>query len=140
MRYSDESAEAYLVRELERGRWVSVPKQREAAEFSLLGRGERAGGVILLRWSLYALVGAALGGVGGVALGLLVALGAAIRLLGHARRVRRWQRERTGPDGALPLPPAASAERLRLRTALGQGLLAAMLGLVVVVVLTNRLP
>jgi hypothetical protein len=140
VRYADERDRAYLVRELAHGQWVSVPKQRMVPEPYPFSREERAVGGGLLRWSLYALVGALLGGIGGVLLGLPVALSAAIRLQGYARRVRRWRRERTGPDGALPLPPAASADRLRLRTALWQGLLAATLGLLVLALLLDRLP
>lgn len=85
-------------------------------------------GALLLRLSGIALVATLLGGAPGAALGLAVALVAFARLLVFRRRARVWSRRAGGAPAPRRLPSVATAERLRLLTALGQSLLALFLG------------
>jgi hypothetical protein len=124
---------AYLVRDLDEGHLLRVPTgSAQPEQFPLHGgqRRQTQRGALLLRVSKYALIGAFLGGVGGVLLGVLVALSAVIQLGRFNRRVRRWRHRshvEPGEPGDL-LPAMASSEWLRLRAALGQGALAALVG------------
>jgi hypothetical protein len=124
---------AYLVRDLDEGHLLRVPRgSAQPEQFPPQGgqRRQTQRGALLLRVSKYALIGAFLGGVGGVLLGVLVALCAVIQLGRFKVRVRRWQRRsRMGRHDVQDLLPAsASSERSRLLGALGQGVLAAVLG------------
>jgi hypothetical protein len=138
-RYLDEDDGSYLVGEPGGERTAQVQKRREIPELFPPGQGAHAPGVWLLRWSAAALVGAACGGVLGIALGGAVVCVALARLGRFAGRMGQWQRQRRGADGLPALPEAATIERLRLLSALGQGLLAAVLGGLVFLTLTGRL-
>jgi len=123
-----EGDRAYLVRDLDGGHLVAVPKRYAVAEPFLPIRRRQAPGARLLRWSAYALFAALCGGLGGILLGVLVTLLAAIQLGRFALRVRRWRLRHRRSNGAMLLPAAAGAERLRLITAWAQGLLAVIVG------------
>lgn len=137
VRYEDENTGTYVVRE-PNARQVLVPKARTAAEPSPIEGGQQTPASRLMRWSAIALMGVALGGIGGIVLGLPVVIVAAVRLADHARHVRRWRGKHAGPHGVPPLPAPASTERLRLRTAFWQGLVALVFGAVVLVFLSGR--
>jgi hypothetical protein len=128
--FTDQRDGAYLVRELDEDQLLRVPFGRARPEPFPPQRGQAQRGALALRVSKYALIGAVLGGVAGVLLGILVALVAVIQLGRFGGRVRRWRRrwhtERRQERDILPA--IASAERLRLLAAFGQGALAALLG------------
>jgi hypothetical protein len=75
----------------------------------------------------------------GVLLGGLVVVAALVRLAQFSRRVSRWRRRHRGLGAIPPLPAAATAERSRLLAAVGQGLLAILLGGLVFLVLAGLL-
>jgi hypothetical protein len=129
----------YLVQALSDGHLLQVPKSRAPVEPFPPVSGQRVHGARLLRWSVYALLGVGLGGLGGVLLGVPVVLATSVQLARFARRVRRWRRDRQGAAGIPVLPTAASAERLRLLSAFGQGLLAIALGSLLLGLLAWRL-
>ncbi len=78
-RFLDESETAYLVGEPRGPQQAWVPKQRAAEESFLLEHRHRSADVWLLRWSAYAVLGVACGGVVGVLLGGLVVVAALVR-------------------------------------------------------------
>jgi hypothetical protein len=125
--FTDQRDGAYLVRDLDEGHLLRVPKGHAQPEPFPLQRRQPQRGALLLRWSKYALIGAVLGGVGGLLLGTLVTLAAMIQLGRFNGRVRRW-RHRSHVEQGDPLPALASSERVRLLAALGQGALAALIG------------
>jgi hypothetical protein len=135
-RYVDQTDTAYIVGEPSGMRTAHVQKLRDASE-PYPPRGAR--GVGLLRLSSLALAGAICGGIGGVLLGLVTTLVALERLASLSSRVRRRQRsQQHGRQGSLQsaaLPEAATTERLRLIAALGQGVLAVLLGALVLALL-----
>lgn len=138
VRYVDETSQAYMVRSLEDGAWMHVAKSRQATETFPVPPGARVPGAWLARWANWALVAAVAGGVGGILIGVFVAVMASLRLIRFRGRVRRWRQAENQPDSHRPLPAAATTERLRLRTAIWQGLLAAALGLFVFALLSGR--
>jgi hypothetical protein len=127
VRYQDTTPREYIVRALSNDRVIQVPRQFARATPFPPTRDQPAPGAGLLRWSSYALLAVGLGGLGGVLLGGIVALVAAVRLMRFSEHARSWRR-RSGGTGPRALPAAASAERLRLLGALGQAMLAALLG------------
>lgn len=126
--YEDATEQAYVVRTLAHDRLIQVPRSYAPAELFPVVSGQSAPGARLLRWSVYALLGVGLGGLGGLLLGVPVVLVACVQLARFARRVQRWRQRQQGPAGHPMLPPAAGTERLRLLGALGQGVLAIVLG------------
>lgn len=128
VRYEDATERMYLVRTLDDDRLIQVSKRYALSEPSAPARVQSPRSARLLRWSMYALMGVGLGGLGGMLLGVLVVLAAGTQLVGFSRRLRRWRREQQEASGIPALPAVASAERLRLLGALGQGLLAVALG------------
>jgi hypothetical protein len=126
--YEGESPDHYLVRDLAEDSVIEVPKRfAPPVPFPVTRRPyQRGARLLVLSW--WALAGALVGGVFGVALGMLVTILALTRLVGFGARVRRWRRRDAGPEAASWLPAAAAMERQRLRAALGQGLLAALFG------------
>lgn len=122
---------AYMVRTLSDDRVIQVPKSYAPSDPFPVVSGQRAPGVHLLHWSVIALFGVGLGGLGGILLGVPVVLAACVQLARFARRVRRWRQRRPGVTDDPRLPAAATVERLRLLGALGQGLLAIALGCLV---------
>jgi hypothetical protein len=139
VRYEEATERAYLVQALHDAQMIKVPKSYAPVEPFPLISGKHARGVRVLRWSGYALLAVGPGGLVGVLLGFLVVLAAGIQLVRFSWRVRRWRRGRQGASGIHPLPASASAERLRLLGALGQGLLAVALGSLLLVLLTWHL-
>jgi hypothetical protein len=139
VRYAEVREREYMVQGLSDDRLLQVPKSYAPAEPFPLARGQHAPGARLLCWSVYALLGVGLGGIGGVLLGVLVVLAALVQLARFARHVRRWRRGRQGAAGIPALPAAASAERLRLLSAFGQGLLALALGSLLLMLFAWRL-
>lgn len=132
-RYVAEDPQAYTLLDLASGEEVRVLKRRAAPEVFPPTRKTRALGAGLLRASGYALLGALLGGAPGIVLGLIVTLVALMRLSGFERRTHSWRRARAprqdlDPGEALRLPAEATNERLRLMTALWQGLGGLVLG------------
>ena len=87
--YEEENTSAYVVRAPD-ARQVLVPKARNGREPFPITDGYQVFAARLVRWSAFALIAVALGGVGGIALGLPVVIVAAIRLAEHAQHVRRW--------------------------------------------------
>ena len=139
VRYEDATERVYLVHALADDHVIQVPKSYAPAEPFPPVSVQHARGARLLRWSVYALLGVGLGGFGGILLGVPVVLAAEVQLARFSRHARRWRRDRQGASGIPPLPAAASAERLRLLGALGQGLLAIALGSLLLVLLTWRM-
>jgi hypothetical protein len=130
VQFADKRDGSYVVRDLQDGQIVSVPKRYSEVD-AFPHRPTSAGrGALLLTLSTYAVVGAFLGGVGGVLLGALVVFFALIQLGRFGGRVRRWRRRwrNQRSDERELLPAVASSERLRLLGALGQGGLAALIG------------
>jgi hypothetical protein len=128
--FSDQRDGAYLVRDLDENQLLRVPKGYAQLELFPPTQGQPRRGALLLRLSKYALIGAVLGGVGGLLLGTLVALAAMIQLGRFNRRVRRWRHHGRSEQGDLAhlLPAIATGERSRVLGALGQGALAAVVG------------
>lgn len=135
VRYEDATERLYLVRTLDDDRLIRVSKRYALSEPSDSARVQPPRSARLLRWSTYALMGVGLGGLGGMLLGVLVVLVAGMHLVGFSLRLRRWRREQQEASGNPTLPTVASAERLRLLGALGQGLLAVALGSLVLALL-----
>lgn len=126
--YLGEDRQVYMLRDLLADVEAQVAKRRAAPEPFPPSREQRAVGSRLLRLSGYALFGSLLGGAPGAALGTLVALVALARLVGFERRAHAWRVRAAKDDAAKRLPAAASNERLRLMTALWQGVVAMTLG------------
>jgi hypothetical protein len=126
-RYMDETADTYLVYDLRSGAQREVDKGRQSAP-ALSAQARRAvPGGLLLRVSLVAVALALVGGIGGLLLGIpviLIALGKRISLGG---RIRRWHQRH--PQQLIPA--AAREEFDRVRGALWQGLLALLLGILI---------
>ena len=138
MSYAAAAEQEYLVRTLENDHILQVPKHYAPSEPFPPERGLPPPGGRLLRWSAYALLLVGLGGLGGVLLGVLVVLVAGVQLARFSLRVRRWRRRHKA--AGIPMVPAvASAERVRLLSALGQGLLAVVLGSLLLALLAWRL-
>jgi hypothetical protein len=116
-----------------------VAKRRAALEPFPSTNQNRAPGAGLLRASGLALLGALLGGAPGIALGVVVALVALVRLARFERRARSWRAKAAQRDQAQRLPARATSERLRLMTALWQGLLALALGAAALILLLTAL-
>lgn len=135
-RYVAQTDTAYLVGEPGGTRTAHVQKRRAVSAPYPPPRGRDARGVGVLRLSSLALAGAVCGGVVGVLLGMAITLVALARLAALSRRVRRPRRR--GPRGAA-LPEAMTTERLRLLAALGQGLLAVLLGALVLALMRGLL-
>ncbi len=87
------------------------------------------------RLSMIALAGALIGGAPGIALGLVGILVACIRLSSFGARQRAWRRRSEHEDAPRRLPSAATSERLRLLTGLGQSLIAMLVGSAIVLLL-----
>ncbi len=87
------------------------------------------------RLSIIALVGALIGGAPGIALGLCGIVVACIRLSSFGARQRAWRRRSESEDAPRRLPSAATSERLRLLTGLGQSLIAMLVGSAILLLL-----
>jgi hypothetical protein len=135
----DEDTHEYHLRDFDTGLAAQTPKRRAATEVFPPTKENRAPGAGLLRASGYALLGALLGGAPGVALGLAVALVALVRLARFERRVRGWRAKGEEREQDARLPAKATSERLRLLTALWQGMGAAALGAVAVLLLLTAM-
>ena len=138
--FEDQSEGAYLVRNLSDHQFVRVPKQRDRVDPFPPDRGQRRADVRLLHWSGLALLSVVVGGVPAIALGMFIALLAALLLVRHSSRVRAWRRGQRDTSRARIIPAAASAEGARLRTAFWQSLIAAVLGVLFLLMLLNWLP
>lgn len=128
VRFVEEDDDSYLVGEPGGDRTARVPKRRAFTASSTPAQRRSASSERLLRWSSYALVGAVLGGVLGIALGCIVMLAALIRLARLSGNLRRWQRRQRAGGNPRLLPEGATRERMQALAALGQGFLAALLG------------
>ncbi len=135
VRYAEQREHHYLVHELDSGDTVSVPKRRATEDVYPARNGHRPPGSLLLRWSKYALFGVVCAGALGIVLGVVVVCVGIVRLAGFRVRARRWLR-RNSTD---PLPAIAATERMYLLAALGQGMLAILLGSMVLALLLERL-
>ena len=122
--FQQQTPETYSVRDLEYDDIVTVQKARAVSEPFPPTPAYPTRGVRVLRWSGYALVWAMLGGVGGIVLGVMVILAALVGRVSFRRRVRRWRQTYPGA----PLPAASRTEYDRLRGALGQAVLALLIG------------
>jgi hypothetical protein len=138
-RFLEETDEGYLVGEPGGDRRAWVPKERATVERFPPRPGRHASGRRLLRWSAWALVGAVCGGAVGVVVGSAVVVLALAQLGRFSRRAQQWGRRQRGSAEILPLPAAATSERFRLLAALGQGLIAMLLGSFVFLLLLGRL-
>ena len=143
--YEDEDDQKYHLRDFDTGLATLAPKRRANPEVFPPTRQSRAPGAGLLRASGYALFSALLGGAPGIVLGLVVALLALIQLARFERRARTW-RAKSPEKGReareareARLPAKATSERLRLLTALWQGLGAAALGAIAVLLLLTAM-
>lgn len=142
-KYVAEDPQTYTLLDLASDEEARVSKRRATAEIFPPTRKARAPGAGLLRASGYALLGALLGGAPGIALGLIVALVALVRLSAFERRASTWRRarapQRLERGEAQRLPAEATSERLRLMTALWQGLGGLVLGGVTLLLLLMAL-
>lgn len=139
VRFVEQTDTDYAVGELRGPRTALVPKQRAvAARFPPVSRLDAPGRRLLL-WSVFALIGVGLGGIGGIVLGGLVVVVALLRLARFSGKVHRWRRVQRARGEQVHLPAAATSERLCLLAALGQGLVAAAAGALVVLFLTGFL-
>ncbi|HUY77182.1 MAG TPA: hypothetical protein VMV29_10455 [Ktedonobacterales bacterium] len=135
VRYVEQDGKTYIVQPLDADADVAVAKRRRGAEQYPPPHDQRPRGVRLMRWSHVALLAAVFGGVGGVFLGVIVLLAALIHLVGLRLRVRRWLQSTSGE--AASLPASASSERFRVLAALGEGLVACLLGALVTLLLAR---
>lgn len=138
MSYAAAAEQEYLVRTLKNDHFLRIPKHYAPSEPFPPERGQPPPGGRLLRWSASALLLVGLGGLGGILLGVLVVLAAGVQLARFSLHVRRWRR-RHRAAGIPVVPAAASAERVRLLSALGQGLLAVALGSLLLALFAWRL-
>lgn len=138
VRYEASAEQEYLVRTLAHDHILRVPKRHAPAEPFPPERGQPPPGGRLLRWSTYAALGVGLGGLGGVLLGVPVVLASGVLFARFTFRVWRWRRHHRAA-GIPVVPAAASAERVRLLSALGQGMLAVTLGSLLFALLAWRL-
>ncbi len=135
VRYAEEHEHTYLVHDFDSGDTVAVPKRRAADDLHPSRTGRRPPGTALLRWSKYALVGVVFGGAPGIVLGALIVFVSFVRLASFGVRARHWLHR----EEAAPLPAIAATERLYLVAAFGQGVLAILLGGMVLALLLGRL-
>lgn len=133
VRFLEEDDADYLVGDPWGDRTAQVPKRRTPVNAYPSERGKRRSSERLVRWSWYALIGVIFGGVLGVALGCFVLLGALVRLTRLSSRVRRWRRRQRASGDFAMLPTAATQERIQLLAALGQSVVAMLLGSAVLV-------
>jgi hypothetical protein len=133
--FTEQSPDAYIVRDLDARRIVTVPKERARPDPFPPTPQQPVAGLIVLRTSCYALVLALLGGVGGIVLGVLVVFAAWIGLQRFGRRARQWRRAH--PDALLPA--LARTEYDRLIGAVWQGLLALIIGAAIVAFFTGSI-
>jgi uncharacterized iron-regulated membrane protein len=134
-RFVEEDTHEYLVGDPWSSRTAHVPKRRSSTEASSPEQRRRTSSERLLRWSLYALVGAVCGGIVGIALGVIVVLAALMRLTSLSSRLRRWRRRQRASGDQKTLPAEATRERMQLLAALGQGFLGILVGSAVLYVL-----
>jgi hypothetical protein len=132
--YIGEDNQDYTLRDLADGEEISVPKRRAAPEQFPPAAQKRASGAGLQRASGYAVLGALLGGAPGLALGVVTAVIALVRLARFEARARDWRKKQHQR-----LPASATGERLRLMTALWQSLGAVALGGVALLLLLTAL-
>lgn len=137
--YVGEDRSTYTLWDMAADDEVEVAKRRASPDPFPAQRSYPLRGALLMRLSGFALVGTVLGGAPGAALGLVVALVAFARLLAFRRRARVWSRRPNGSAAPRRLPSIATAERLRLLTALGQSLLALLIGGALLVLLLTAL-
>ena len=128
VRFLEEDDDSYFVGEPGGDRSARVAKRRAFIESA--HPEQRRGGASerLLRWSSYALVGAVFGGVLGIALGCFVILAALARYARLSGNIRRWRRRQRASGSQRPLPEQATRDRMQTLAAVGQGLLAILLG------------
>jgi hypothetical protein len=139
VRFLEQTDTEYAVGVLRGPRKALVPKRRVVADpFPSMSR-QHMHDQRLLRWSLYALLGAGLGGIVGVVLGIVVVLMALLRLAHFSGKVRHWRRAQRAGEELVQLPVAATSERLCLLAAFGQGTLAIAVGLLVLLLLVGVL-
>jgi hypothetical protein len=127
-RFLEEDDTDYLVGDPWGNRTTRVPKRRAFMDPSTPRPRRRTASERLVRWSVYALVGAVFGGIVGTALGAVVVLAALIRLARLSRRIHRWQRRQKASGDWKALPAEASWERMQLLAALGQSAMAMLVG------------
>lgn len=139
VRFVEQTDTTYTVGELRGPRTAQVPKQRAIADTfpPVALQHTQARARRLLRWSLYALLGACAGGVVGIVLGFAVVVVAFLRLANFSGKVRRWRHAQRTHGERGQLPAAATSERLCLLAALGQGMLAVGLGVLVLLLLVG---
>ncbi len=134
-RFVEEDDSGYVVGDPWGSQTARVPKRRAYAEPSSPERRQRRSSERLLHWSSYALIGVICGGIVGIALGGIVILAALIRLARLSQRIHRWQRRQQAEGEQDALPVEATRERMQVLAALGQSLLAILLGSAVVYVI-----
>jgi hypothetical protein len=127
-RFLEEDDTDYLVGDPWGNRTARVPKRRAFTDPSTPRPRRRTSSERLVRWSVYALVGAVCGGIVGPALGAVVVLAALIRLARLSRRIHRWQRRQKASGDWKALPAEVSRERMQMLAALGQGVVAIVVG------------
>ncbi len=139
VRFVNQTDTEYTVGELGGQRTAVVPKRRAGADLFPPTSHQHARGRRLLRWSLYALVGAGGGGIIGIVLGSAVVIAALVRLAHFSSKVRRWRRNQRTRREQSQLPATATAERFYLLAALGQGVVAVAAGVLVLLLLAGFL-
>lgn len=137
--YVGEDRSAYILWDMAANDEVEVAKRRASPDPFPPERRQPLPGALLLRLSGFALVATLLGGAPGAALGLVIAPVAFVRLLVFQRRARAWSRRGNASAAPRRLPSVATAERLRLLTALGQSVLALLVGSALLVLLLTAL-
>jgi hypothetical protein len=132
--YTNEETGIYLVRDLAAGQMRQVTKYRAPTHFALRSV-PTIRGTAIFRWSVVALIGAVVGGIGGLVLGVPILLIAVVQKAGLSGRMRRWRRRNAGKL----LPPAARIEYDLVRGAMWQSGFAIIIGSLVLLFLLTRM-
>jgi hypothetical protein len=132
--YTNEETSIYLVRDLAAGQMRQVTKYRAPTPFALRSV-PNVPGTGVLRWSVVALIGAVIGGIGGPVLGVPIFLIAVVQKAALSGRMRRWRRRNAGKL----LPSAARIEYDLVRGAIWQSGLAIIIGSLVLFFLLTRM-
>lgn len=136
--YISENRSAYVLWDIASGSEREITKHRAVPDAFPAPPKHPLPGSRIMNISTAALAAALLGGVPGIILGVIGALAACIRLANLGGRVRSWRRSAEDDDESRQLPSAATSERLRLLTGLGQSLIAVGAGSAILLLLLTH--
>lgn len=136
--YVSENRSSYILWDIANSAEREIAKHRAVPDAFPAPPKHPLPGSQILRISTVALIAALLGGAPGIILGFIGALTACVRLANLGGRVRKWRRSAEYDDDSRQLPSAATSERLRLLTGLGQSLIAVGAGSAILLLLMLR--